>query len=100
MITHQQARQEQLNGATMVDVRESDEWEAGHVAGALLCPVAQIASDPDLRIEPDAPVITYCKAGGRAERAAEILEAAGYTDVKPMAGGFGDWQAAGYPTES
>lgn len=98
MIDHHEARKAQQNGATMLDVREPDEWDAGHVADAMFCPLPQIASDPDLPVEDDAPIVTYCKAGGRAQRAAEILEAAGYTNVQAMTGGFDDWKEAGYPT--
>ncbi|HET7312748.1 rhodanese-like domain-containing protein [Salinisphaera sp.] len=99
MIDHHEAREAQQNGATLVDVRERDEWEAGHVAGAVLHPVTRIASDPDIDMAPDTPVVTYCKAGTRAERAAEVLRAAGYADVRAMRGGFDDWRTAGYPTE-
>lgn len=99
MIDYEQARQAQQNGAQMIDVRERDEWDAGHIAGALFYPVTRISSDPEVDVDPNTPIVTYCKAGGRAERAAEVLRAAGYRDVRAMSGGFADWQAAGYPTE-
>lgn len=97
MIDHHQARQAQKDGATLVDVRELDEWQAGHAADAVLHPVTEIAGDPDIGLSADTPIVTYCKAGARAERAAEILKASGYEDVRAMAGGFEDWRAAGYP---
>ncbi|KEZ76618.1 rhodanese-like domain-containing protein [Salinisphaera hydrothermalis] len=99
MIDHHEAREAQENGAALIDVRERDEWEAGHVAGALFYPVTRISSDPDVDVDPTTPIVTYCKAGGRAQRAAEVLEAAGYANVRAMRGGFEDWRAAGYPTE-
>lgn len=99
MIDHHQARQAQQDGATLVDVRELDEWQAGHAADALLHPVSAIAGDPDIGLSPDTPIVTYCKAGARAERAAELLSAGGYNNVRAMAGGFEDWRAADYPTE-
>lgn len=99
VIDWHQARQAQEEGAHMLDVREKDEWEAGHIAGAIHHSLPRIASDPDLDIPADAPVVAYCKAGGRAQRAADILAAAGYSRVRVMRGGFSDWQAAGYPTE-
>ena len=99
MIDHHEAREAQQNGAALIDVRERDEWESGHVTGALFYPVTRISSDPDVDVAPDTPIVTYCKAGARAERAAEVLRAAGYTDVRAMRGGFADWHAAGYPTE-
>lgn len=94
-----EARRAQENGARLVDVREQSEWDAGHIAEALLCPLPWIASNPDIEAPLDTPLVTYCKAGPRAERAAEILRAAGHTDVRVMRGGFEDWKAAGYPTE-
>lgn len=97
MIDHHQARQAQLDGATLIDVREVDEWEAGHATDAVLHPVTAIASDSDIGLSPDTPIVTYCKAGARAERAAELLSASGYNDVRVMAGGFENWRAAGYP---
>ncbi|MDA3920601.1 MAG: rhodanese-like domain-containing protein [Salinisphaera sp.] len=99
MIDHHQARQAQQDGATLVDVRELDEWQAGHAAGAVLHPVTAIASDSDIGLSTDTPIVTYCKAGARAERAAELLSASGYHNVRAMAAGFEDWRAAGYPTE-
>jgi rhodanese-related sulfurtransferase len=94
-----EARQAQEAGAHLLDVREKDEWDGGHIAGAILHPLPYIASDPDVGVAADTAIVTYCKAGGRAERAAEILRADGYNDVQAMCGGFEDWKAAGYPTE-
>lgn len=99
MIDPDEAREAQKNGARLIDVRERDEWDAGHVEGALFYPVPRISSDPDIDVDPNTPIVTYCKAGARAERAAEVLRAAGYTDVCAMRGGFDDWRDAGYPTE-
>lgn len=99
MIDPNEARDAQKNGAQLIDVRERDEWDAGHIQDALFYPVARISSDPDIDVAADTPIVTYCKAGGRAERAAEVLRAAGYSDVHAMNGGFEDWRDAGYPTE-
>lgn len=99
MIDLNEAREAQTQGAQIIDVRERNEWEAGHIAGARLQSLTRIASDPDIDLAPDTAIVTYCKAGGRAERAAEILLAAGYSNVRAMQGGFEDWRAAGYPTE-
>ena len=99
VIDHHEARTAQQNGATMIDVREPDEWHAGHIAGARLHPLPRIASDPDVDLAAGTPLVTYCKVGARAERAAEILRAAGYADVQVMTGGYADWRDAGYPVE-
>lgn len=99
MIDHHQARKAQQDGATLVDVRELYEWQAGHAADAVLHPVGDIAGDPDIGLSPDTPIVTYCKAGARAERAAQLLAASGYNNVVAMEGGFDDWRDAGYPVE-
>lgn len=95
----QQARAAMENGARLVDVREQDEWDTGHVAGAVLQPLSGLTPGRVADIPFETPIVTYCKAGGRALRAAEILRSSGYTDVRAMRGGFPDWRAAGYPTE-
>jgi len=86
-------------GAQFIDVREDDEWAAGHIAGAVHRPVGKLSANPSLESAADAPVVTYCAAGARAARAGAALAAAGYTNVRAMASGYGDWQARGYPVE-
>ena len=90
--------------ATLVDVRETDEWEDGHLAAANLVPLSDLAEksgDPafaaDLaeRVPKDKPVYTHCKSGGRCVLAADPLRKLGY-DVRPMKEGFADLAAAGY----
>jgi molybdopterin/thiamine biosynthesis adenylyltransferase/rhodanese-related sulfurtransferase len=69
-------------GSVVVDVREPWEWDEGHVAGALHIPLAELparlASDlPDRT----APLLLYCRSGHRSGRAAQFLDASGYSDV-------------------
>ncbi|MBA2555959.1 MAG: molybdopterin biosynthesis protein MoeB, partial [Chloroflexi bacterium] len=92
------AEAEQLadGGVTVVDVRESNEWEEGHLPGALHVPRGFLES----RIEgtvPDrnAPVVLYCAGGVRSALAARQLAELGYTDVVSMAGGFQQWKSEG-----
>ena len=86
-------------GVQFIDVREDDEWAAGHIAGAAHRPVGELSARPTLDSARDTPVVTYCAAGARAARAGAVLAAAGYTDVSALASGYGDWQARGYPVE-
>lgn len=90
--------------ATLVDVRETDEWEEGHLLAATLVPLSELGAktnDPawvaDLkrRVPTDRPVYTHCKSGGRCVLAAEPLRELGY-DVRPMKEGYIDLLAAGY----
>jgi sulfur-carrier protein adenylyltransferase/sulfurtransferase len=84
----------------VVDVREQDEWDEGHIPGALHIPRGYLES----RIERAAPeqahpVLLYCSAGNRSAFAAKTLEEMGYSDVLSLAGGFTDWKRNGFPIE-
>jgi molybdopterin/thiamine biosynthesis adenylyltransferase/rhodanese-related sulfurtransferase len=83
-------------GARIVDVRESTEWEEGHLPGAVHVPKGYL----EQRIEqaaPDraAPVVLYCAGGIRSLFAARTLREMGYSDVFSMRGGFQQWKAEG-----
>ena len=86
------------DGAVILDVREPDEWEAGHIAGALHIPLADLPARfgelPD-----DADVVVVCRSGGRSARAVGWLTTNGY-DAINLAGGMGAWQVAGRPMVS
>ena len=84
--------------ALLIDVRDPDEWEEGHIPGAKNFSRGTV----ELEIEeaaPDlsTPIITHCGGGGRSALAAESLQRMGYKNVKSMAGGFKAWKAAGLP---
>ena len=113
-------------GHTYIDVRSAPEYEQGHPAGALNVPLLHF--DPATRqMQPnldflavvkstqatDAKLLIGCQMGGRSARAAEMLAAAGYTDVSNVLGGFGGardqftgrvvhegWADAGLPVET
>lgn len=87
-ISSDEARALVSEGATMLDVRTPEEFAEKHVAGATNVPVDEIESRTS-EIPKDKPVITYCRAGGRAHRAAVALRQAGYT-VHEL-GGQSDW---------
>jgi rhodanese-related sulfurtransferase len=83
-------------GATVIDVREPHEYEAGHVEGALLMPLArtvQLASD----LPKDEPVYVICRSGNRSLTASQALVEAGFEDVRNVGGGMIAWQSAGLP---
>lgn len=82
----------------LIDVRERDEWDAGHVAGAILIPMSEFANRVQ-EIEPNQAIVTMCHVGGRSLYVAEALTAAGYPNVRSMAGGMQAWIAAGQPVE-
>lgn len=84
----------------LVDVREADEYAAGHLAGAQHVSRGMLefkfSANPALQPR-DLKVVLYCKTSGRAALAAAALQDMGYTNVQSMAGGFDAWSAAGKP---
>ena len=84
-------------GAFILDVRQPDEWSAGHISGATLIPLgdlpARIAEVPK-----DRQVVVVCRSGNRSAQGRDILLGAAHPSVTSMAGGMNDWAAAGYPT--
>jgi sulfur-carrier protein adenylyltransferase/sulfurtransferase len=84
----------------LVDIREQNEWDEGHIPGAVHIPRGHLES----RIERTAPdharqVVLYCSAGNRSAFAAKTLEEMGYEDVVSLADGFTDWKRNGFPVE-
>ncbi|HJA61022.1 MAG TPA: rhodanese-like domain-containing protein [Candidatus Brevibacterium intestinavium] len=76
-------------GATIVDVREDDEWEAGHIEGAYHVPLGELpARLDDLPLDDDMYVI--CRTGGRSNRAVAWLNQNGF-DAFDVQGGMGSW---------
>jgi phage shock protein E len=85
--------------AVIVDVRDKDEWDEGHIPGAIHMSRGTIELDIEEKV-PDlnAMIICHCGGGGRSALAAESLQKMGYENVRPMAGGLKAWKAAGLPT--
>ena len=82
------------SGYAVLDVREQDEWDAGHVAGAVHIPLSELPT----RIEelPDDDLIVVCRSGGRSGQATDWLNHTGY-DAINLDGGLKAWEAAGLP---
>ena len=81
----------------LVDVRETDEYEAGRIAGARHVPLAQLPAEV-AELERERPIVFYCRSGSRSAMAAEAFRGAGF-DAHNMVGGLLDWEAAGLPLE-
>lgn len=86
-----------LNDVTVVDVRRDDEWEAGHIPGAIHIPLAAI-SKRFAEIPNDKPVAIHCQGGTRSAIAASILETNGIHAAN-ISGGFSEWVAGGGKVE-
>jgi len=86
--------------AIVVDVREPNEFAAGHVLGAKNLPLARLdASGAEVAKKKERPVIVYCDGGERSAKALATLKKHGYTRVANLSGGLGAWQQAGLPVE-
>ena len=84
----------------LIDVREDNEWQAGHAASAIHISRGTLESG----IEKAAPdkaqrVVLYCRSGARSALAADTLQKMGYSNVFSLAGGFIAYQAAGLPSQ-
>ena len=84
----------------VIDVREPDEYQAGHIPGAINIPRGllefRLSNSPELAAR-DLNLMLYCKTSGRAALAARAMHDMGYLQVQSIAGGFDAWVAAGKP---
>jgi rhodanese-related sulfurtransferase len=85
-------------GAFILDVRNQDEWDAGHVPGATLIPLPQLASRL-AELPQDQEIVVICRSGNRSATARDILLDAGFSSVTSVAGGFNDWARNGFDVE-
>src|SRR5919109_4386528 len=90
------------NGISLVDVRESTEWDAGHIPGAKHVPRAYLESRIEGAVGGDRSqeIVLYCASGQRSALGAHTLkEQLGFTNVKSMTGGITLWKDRGYKVE-
>ncbi len=99
-VSPQQAAQMQSEqNAVIIDVRENDEWNAGHIDNAIHIPLNDIQNHlKELAKYQNQPVITQCRSGARSARAADILAKSGFSNVLNMEGGLNAWQKANLKT--
>lgn len=86
-------------GQPVIDVREPNEYAAGHVPGAKLVPLNTFLRSPRQHLPASGPVLFICAMGQRSAVASEMAAASGATDVYNIEGGTNDWIAKGFPTE-
>jgi rhodanese-related sulfurtransferase len=91
--------------AVLVDVRQSGEWEHGHIDGSVPVPrgLLEFFADPSSprhkeELDPTRKTVVVCHSGARAALAAATLQDLGYQDVAVLEGGLTAWTAAGLPT--
>lgn len=98
-VSVQEAYQLRQEGAFILDVRQPDEWEQGHIPSATLIPLDELASRLD-EVPQEQIVVVVCRSGNRSAQGRDILLRAGFTQVTSMDGGMNSWQAMGYETVS
>jgi len=76
--------------AQLIDVREPNEYDGGHILGARNIPLSQLKMRLK-EIRPDKPVYLYCQGGARSGRAALMLHRKGYKEIYQLKGGFKKW---------
>ena len=92
-ITAQEAKEimDSQQGHVILDVREQDEYDAGHIPGAVLLSYTQIEEKAEeLLPDKDQLILVYCRSGRRSKIAAEALVELGYTNIREF-GGIIDW---------
>ncbi len=84
--------------AQLVDVREPDEWDEGHIPGSIHIPLNDLVRRSDELIK-ESPVVVLCRSGVRSLAGTEALLAEGFSDVASFNGGILAWAKAGHPIE-
>ena len=92
------------NGLRTLDVRESDEWDDGHIEGAHFMPYTSMAPQlgvpaqiEELELTPDDSIAVVCGTGNRSSTAISLLLRHGYSDLSNVTGGMTAWENAGFP---
>ena len=85
-------------GVFLLDVREPDEYAAGHIPGITLIPMGEIPARMS-ELPKDKPVIVTCRTGNRSGQVTDFLREQGFTNVHNMDGGIVAWEAAVYAVE-
>lgn len=83
------------DGAFVIDVREPNEWNAGHLEASNLIPLADVPDHLD-ELPKDRLIVCVCRSGGRSHRAAVFLAESGF-DVVNLEGGMTEWHAQDRP---
>ena len=77
----------------VLDVREPDEYNAGHISGAVLIPLGQLGEHL-AELPHNKTIVAYCRSGRRSAQAVALLRASGFTNAVSLAGGYTEYQAS------
>lgn len=98
LLDARQARKSLVDGALALDVRETREFQSGHLPEAIHIPLGSLEDNLG-RLPKDIPILAYCGHGERSATGLSILERRGFDRLLNLDGGIGAWQAAGYTVE-
>ena len=99
-VTPKEAQQMRAQGdVAFLDVREPNEWNLGHIPGAVHIPRGQLETNIEQRLPRDREIVIYCASGNRSALAADTMQQMGYRRVSSMAGGWRDWVQSGGDVE-
>ncbi|WP_189114710.1 rhodanese-like domain-containing protein [Pilimelia terevasa] len=87
------------DGVVVLDVRESDEWQAGHAEGAVHLPMMEVPARIG-EIPRDRPVVVACRSGKRSAQVIAYLQGHGYDNLRNLDGGMQAWAGAARPMVS
>jgi adenylyltransferase/sulfurtransferase len=80
------------SGYVLIDVRETEEWEQGHIHGAILWPLSRLRAGDMPAEKKDCEIIVHCQKGMRSLEAARLMRDHGFIDVTSLSGGYESWQ--------
>jgi len=85
----------------LIDCRETDEWDAGHIEQAEFLPLSEFSDAPDkLADKKDSQIIIQCRSGKRSMNACRMLEENGFNNLTNLEGGILGWSEEGYPIKT
>ena len=87
---------EERDRVQVLDVREQDEWDAGHIEGSIHLPLAELMGGGGQDLDPDRPVVAVCTVGQRSQVAALLLQARGH-EAYNLEEGLAAWAKEGRP---
>lgn len=90
---------ERGDDVVLIDVREPNEWNLGHLPKAVHIPRGNLESKVEGLVPREAKVVVYCARANRSALAADTMQVMGYTDVHSLADGWADWMAVDGPVE-
>ncbi len=93
-----EAHRRQKAGAVLIDVREPDEWRAGHAPRATLVPLGKLPARL-AELPRDREILLICRSGNRSGQAQRWLRQQGFGNTFNVVGGMNDWQRADLPVE-